>query len=156
MCLAFWAKFCINWSFFILHTKKEEGKERHCDITENMWCHLTATVGRWFPPFCPWPIVALSLFFCYHIRCGNSKWESPDEDVALSLSCIENSIQVQPFGVRGFMQCYLLHFKDSICPFSNEGQVLSLHSNFGRMTRFSIESFFSKGLVHHKTMLYAL
>ena len=24
-----------------------------CDITENMWCHLTATVGRWFPPFLP-------------------------------------------------------------------------------------------------------
>ena len=21
-----------------------------------MWCHLSATVGRWFPPFCPWPI----------------------------------------------------------------------------------------------------
>ena len=21
-----------------------------------MWCHLTATVGRWFPPFCPCPI----------------------------------------------------------------------------------------------------
>ena len=24
--------------------KKEERKERHCDVTENMWCHLTATV----------------------------------------------------------------------------------------------------------------
>ena len=27
-------------------TQKEERKERHCEITENMWCHLTATVGR--------------------------------------------------------------------------------------------------------------
>ena len=25
--------------------KKEERKDRHCDVTENMWCHLTATVG---------------------------------------------------------------------------------------------------------------
>ena len=24
-----------------------------CDVTENMWCHLTATVARWFPPFLP-------------------------------------------------------------------------------------------------------
>ena len=24
-----------------------------CDVTENMWCHLTVTVGRWFPLFCP-------------------------------------------------------------------------------------------------------
>ena len=26
-----------------------------CDGTENIWCHLTVTVWRWFPPFCPWP-----------------------------------------------------------------------------------------------------
>ena len=37
----------------MLHIKKEERKERHYDVTENMWRHLTATVGRWFPPFLP-------------------------------------------------------------------------------------------------------
>ena len=39
--------------YFTITHKKEERKERHCDVTENMWCHLTATVGRWFPPFLP-------------------------------------------------------------------------------------------------------
>ena len=43
-------------AFFHITHKKEERKDRHCDVTENMWCHLTVTVGRWFPPFCPWPI----------------------------------------------------------------------------------------------------
>ena len=37
-------------AFFHITHKKEERKERHCDVTENMWCHLTATAGRGFPP----------------------------------------------------------------------------------------------------------
>ena len=37
-------------ALFHLTHKKEGRKESHCDVTENMWCHLTATVGRWFPP----------------------------------------------------------------------------------------------------------
>ena len=45
MFLAYQAKLGINWPFF-LHTKKEERKGLHCDVTENMWCHLSATVGR--------------------------------------------------------------------------------------------------------------
>ena len=33
-------------TFIHITHKKEDGKDHHCDITENMWCHLTATVGR--------------------------------------------------------------------------------------------------------------
>ena len=33
-------------AFFHITHKKEERKDRHCDGTENMWCHLIATVGR--------------------------------------------------------------------------------------------------------------
>ena len=28
-------------AFFHMSHKKEERKERHCDVTENMWCDLT-------------------------------------------------------------------------------------------------------------------
>ena len=38
-------------AFFHKTHKKEERMEHHCNVTEDMWCHLTATVGRWFPPF---------------------------------------------------------------------------------------------------------
>ena len=33
-------------AFFHIEHKKEERKEHLYDVTENMWCHLTATVGR--------------------------------------------------------------------------------------------------------------
>ena len=29
----------------VLHAKKKKGR-KSCDVTENMWCHLTVTVGR--------------------------------------------------------------------------------------------------------------
>ena len=34
-------------AFFHITHKKKKGR----NVTENMWCHLTATVGRWFPLF---------------------------------------------------------------------------------------------------------
>ena len=62
-------------AFFHITHKKEERKERHCYVTESMWCHLTATVGRWFPPFfCPWPITC---FFHYHFP-GTGKSSAND------------------------------------------------------------------------------
>ena len=45
---------CLSRTYVISFSPQPgNGKPVICDVTENTWCHLTVTVGRYFPPLLP-------------------------------------------------------------------------------------------------------